>query len=236
MFGVSIPAAPLHIAHRIVAAQGRLGVEPAVTSDLRSELQETHKRWVLWLEQRLGLSKSKISTSAGMSDTTLSRIFHEDYFSPLSQTSILKVRKRFNVPGPDEFETTGFGEAEQLRYDAKSEPELAAIIKAMQAGRNAVEPWRLRTRALELIGCMAGDVVMVDLNGTPAPGDAVCAQIYDWNGGSAETVFRVFEAPFLVAASLEASLRKPLLVDDTRVVIKGVVVGSFRPGRYGTPR
>lgn len=71
---------------------------------------------------------------------------------------------------------------------------------------------------------------MVDLNARPEVGDVVCAQVYD-RAGKGETVFRVFEDPFLVAATLDTKLIRPLLIDNDRVVIRGVVVASFRERR-----
>lgn len=75
---------------------------------------------------------------------------------------------------------------------------------------------------------MPGDVVVVDLAATPTRGDVVCAQVYRWHEGKAETVFRIFEPPYLVAASAAPALRMPLVVDNDRVMIKGVVTHSLR--------
>jgi SOS-response transcriptional repressor LexA len=88
----------------------------------------------------------------------------------------------------------------------------------------------LRSRSLESAGYMPGDILMVDLNGRPEPGDVVCAQIYD-RSGKAETIFRIYEHPFLVAATLDGRLMKPHLVDNDRVVIRGVVIASLRERR-----
>jgi hypothetical protein len=58
----------------------------------------------------------------------------------------------------------------------------------------------------------------------------VCAQVYDM-GGRAKTVFRIFEHPFLVAASIDPSLHRPLLIDNRAIMVRGVVVASMRPRR-----
>jgi SOS-response transcriptional repressor LexA len=88
----------------------------------------------------------------------------------------------------------------------------------------------LRSRCLEVAGYVPGDVLMVDMNAKPEQGDVVCAQVYD-RLGRAETVFRIFEDPFLVASSLDGTFFKPLLIDNERVVVRGVVVASFRDRR-----
>lgn len=215
----------------------------AKTSETKRQLQEAHKEWVTALERTLGLKPSKIAAEAGLSDTTLTRLFWPDYAGTLSQMSIAKVKKRFGVAGPGEAAATGaampgFSEADRVLFsnDNTDELDIEKIVEAMRAGRNAVEPWRLRTRALEAEGILPGDIVMVDLNGQPSAGDAVCAQVYDLRRGTAETVFRLFEPPFLVAASADPALRRPLLVDNERVAVVGVVVGSVRPWRLGVGR
>ncbi|WGD31305.1 hypothetical protein AncyloWKF20_05625 [Ancylobacter sp. WKF20] len=212
------------------------------TSETKQQLRDLHKEWVTTLERTLGMKPSKIAHEAGLSDTTLTRIFWEDYAGTLSQMTIAKVKARFSVPGPGEGQASGamlgFGEGEQVSFsnDNAGDANLGRIVEAMRDGRNAVEPWRIHSRALEDEGIRPGDIVMVDLNGTPQAGDAVCAQVYDLRRGTAETVFRIFEPPFLVAASSDPSLRRPLLVDNERVLIMGVVVGSVRPWRLGADR
>jgi hypothetical protein len=89
--------------------------------------------------------------------------------------------------------------------------------------------WEIRGRALDLAGLLPGDVVAVDLGRSELKtGDVVCAQIYDWQKGSATTVFRIYEPPYLVALSTDPQHRKPVLVDGDRVLLKGRVVASFR--------
>jgi SOS-response transcriptional repressor LexA len=88
-------------------------------------------------------------------------------------------------------------------------------------------PWTLRSRALEVAGYLPGDVLIVDLNARPDDGDVVCAQVYERD--NAETLFRIYEAPYLQAATYQRGLFKPLLVDGRRVVLRGVVVASIRP-------
>ena len=99
-----------------------------------------------------------------------------------------------------------------------------AAIKALIGGRKAVDSCTIRTRALECIGYVPGDIVIVELGRPPAPGDVVCAQVYDWGRSEPETVLRIYEPPVLVSATLDEQLRRPLVVDNVRVIIKGVVL------------
>ena len=88
--------------------------------------------------------------------------------------------------------------------------------------------WTLKSRALELAGYRPGDILFVQL-GTPAlKGDVFCAQIYDWHAQRTETVFRIFQPPYLVAATADAELLRPYGADEESVVIKGVVLHTLR--------
>ncbi len=104
----------------------------------------------------------------------------------------------------------------------------AALRDALWPGRANADLWQVKSRALELAGYLPGDFVVVDLDRAPAGGDVVCAQVYDWDTRTAQTILRLYEPPFLMPASQSALFRKPEIVDDDRVVIKGVVVASAR--------
>ena len=113
-----------------------------------------------------------------------------------------------------------------VRFDAESaDPTVSAAITALIGDRQAAVAWTIRTRALECIGYLPGDIVIVDLGCQPARGDVVCAEVYSLGRQDAEMVMRIYEPPILAAASFdEQLLRRPLMVDDARVTIKGVVL------------
>ncbi len=50
---------------------------------------------------------------------------------------------------------------------------------------------------------MPGDILKIDMRLKPRQGDAVIAQIYD-GYGNAETVFRIFSDPYLIARSFRS--------------------------------
>lgn len=124
----------------------------------------------------------------------------------------------------------GLAEEESARYDAEPLQVIDGAIRAMMGTNNGLDPWVMKSNGLEAAGYNPGDVLMVDLNAQPEPGDVVCAQVYDRNG-RAETVFRIYDHPFLVAMTYKVNLAKPLLIDNDRVAVRGVVVASFRPRR-----
>lgn len=95
-------------------------------------------------------------------------------------------------------------------------------------GSNGYEARVLNSRALECAGYLPGDVLIIDRNTEAKPGDIVCARIFNWQGTGSELVFRVWEPPFLQAATFDPTLRQIFTVDNDRVLIEGVVVFSVR--------
>ena len=96
---------------------------------------------------------------------------------------------------------------------------------------NTIQTHIMNSRALELVGYLPGDLLIVDSAAVPARGDVVFAEI-----GATEFVFRIYEPPFLTAASHDERFRRPIIVDSLNVHIRGVVTGSYRSrGRQKAP-
>ena len=178
---------------------------------------------------------TRVATEAGIAPSTLSRLLKADNPSPSART-IGKLQKYSGisfVAGDPNAPLTFRGLAEDaVPFDAKgADPALSAAIKALVGGRKAADPWTMRTRALEQRGYLPGDIVIVDLGRVAEAGDLVCAQVYDWRRAAAETVMRLYEPPYLLAATLDERLRRPLVVDNDQVIIKGVLLPHrLRPG------
>jgi hypothetical protein len=63
----------------------------------------------------------------------------------------------------------------------------------------------------------------------PRAGDVVAAHVYNLGRGTAETVLRLYDPPYLVTRSTDDAISlKPLLVDDERVRITATAIGSTR--------
>lgn len=215
--------------------------EPTAKSKLKRELQARQRAWLQEIIKATGITASQIATASGVSDTTLTRLLNNpDYEGTLTQIVIDRIKDTYRVSGPEDYggrRTALLGFAEGERIDPAAEaPAMARALKELLTGRNAVEAWRLKTSALEAAGYLPGDVVLVDLNATAQPQDAVSAHVYDWKGGGAETVWRIFTPPFLVGASNDRTAYKPLLVDNDRVIVKGVIVEMVRPHRLSATR
>ncbi|HLJ72122.1 MAG TPA: hypothetical protein VKU03_12445 [Roseiarcus sp.] len=166
-----------------------------------------------------------------MASTTLTRFLNNPtHANALSARTIAAVERvtgiRFGAGGAP---PSGFGEPEADAFDAsRASAELAERIEALTASKNSLTVWRLRSHAIEAIGYLPGDILIVDLNEPPKRGDVVCAQLYDWSRMKAETVFRLFEPPYLLAAAFDRSQLSARLIDK-EVGIKGPVIFSVRP-------
>ena len=228
---------PLHIASGIPAYGSRMVGRKPNRSKEQVEVQTRQRAWLGEVLTTTKLKPSQLADQAGVSDTTLTRLLNNpEYKGTLSQITIDRIKETFNVPGPEEYASSrravfGFSEAERLDVRRLVQQELGRIVTAILHGRQHVEPWRLRTSALEMAGYLPGDVVFVDHGAEARPHDAVCAQVTDFNRGAAETIWRLFDPPFLVAASHERAAYKPLLIDNERVQVRGVIVDSYRPAK-----
>lgn len=188
--------------------------------------------WVRAIMEETGWSQSELARRAGITHATLSKFFNDaDNRQELSTATVGKIsavspiphyeNARGNVPA-------GFEEREATPFDPKDDDDdLNRAVDAIRRGRNDIGSWRLNSRAIENIGYLPGDIVVVQFGVMPKDGDVVCAQILD-NMGGAETAFRLFKRPYLVAASNAREHLTPTLIDD-RVDIKGVVIALLRP-------
>ena len=193
------------------------------------ETPRQHREYLRRVIAHTGKPPTRIAKEIGVAASTLTRLLKENSTATLHARTIRKLEEYSRIPfsGSDAPGPPGIGglAEDAVPFDAKSaDPAVSAAIKALIGGRQAADPWTIRTRALERIGYLPGDIVIVDLGRRPEAGDAVCAQVYDWRRAAAETVMRLYEPPYLVAASLDEGLRRPLVVDNEQVMIKGVVL------------
>jgi hypothetical protein len=183
---------------------------------------------------------TRIAKEVGVAPSTLTRLLNEDSIATLHARTISRLQEYSGIAffgGDPSAPSTFRGLAEDaVPFDAKdADPAVSAAIKALVGGRQAADPWTMRTRALERRGYLPGDIVIVDLGRRPEAGDAVCAQVYDWRRGAAETVMRVYDPPYLLEATHDDQLRKPLVVDNEQVIIKGVLLAHrLRPDAPST--
>lgn len=199
-------------------------------------VRRKHMDWVNFILEQRNWSRRRLAVEAGIDPSTLTRFLADPTGSRmLNSYSIEKIEQASGIPA---FQTdmTGLPQATQGMEEGDASPfqseeanPLATAITALRCGKNGVDPWVLHSRCLENVGYVPGDILIVDLNAVPANGDIVCAQLYDRNG-KAETIFRIFEHPFLISATMDPAQLMPVLVDKN-VLIRGVVISSIRERR-----
>ncbi len=205
---------------------------------------DDQRAYLVRVMQRTGWNQTELANRAGLDPSTLSRFLsggREGH--ALRQATIRKIETVTGLQystdaGGTEAKTgpasQGFAEEEALPYPIPPESPLHDVINALGRSKMNIDAWTLQSRALEGAGYMPGDILLVALGETPTGGDVVCAQIYDWVRTRAETIFRIFQPPYLVAATSDLQFMRPHQVDDSTVVIKGVVLQSLRGrGRKG---
>lgn len=190
-----------------------------------------HRDFVRRVVDHTKTPPTRIATDIDISPSTLTRLLNDpgDGKATLRATTIAKLEAYSGLKAPT-LELDGARSAPGLREDAtpyKAEnvdPAVTAAIKAIVGGRKNIDAWTIKSRSLECAGFVPGDIVLVDLSIMPLAGEAACAQVYDWRTGTAETIMRIWEPPYLVASSFDPNLRKPLLREDDRIILKGLVL------------
>jgi DNA-binding phage protein len=183
-----------------------------------------------WLEEVLrqtGLKPTPLAKAAGLAPSTILRALDPSGASVLDTRTIAKIVDKFQVAGPPTHSSVpangGLAESE-LTF----EPDDAGHAFAGEPLTPTQGLWRVHTRLLDLAGYLPGDVLLADSATRARPGDVVVAQHIDGTG-TAETLLRVYDPPYLLTDPVERNLRrKPLLVDGERVSIWGVVVKTLR--------
>jgi SOS-response transcriptional repressor LexA len=110
-------------------------------------------------------------------------------------------------------------EMTDAEIEAAQQPELVALDDLPPEAGNANLAFRINSRALDLLGCLPGDTIVIDPHTVPKAGDIVAASVTDETGGRT-TILRVMEQPFLLAATTDLQMpRRSILLDSTVRII-----------------
>lgn len=185
------------------------------------------REWLQTLIDKSGESARAIAIKAEVSPSTIYRALDPDSDFTPTTTTLDKIAKAWNVPMPH-----GFAAPHNVAAGL-AEPEMRPLegtpTQALRPENNNQSNWMIRTRALELAGVMMNDIVTVDMSVNPRSGDIVCAQVYNFDRGAADTLIRLYNPPYIVAKTMDPALDdEPLLVDGRRVAIVGTVVQVLR--------
>ena len=193
-----------------------------------------HHSYIEEVLRRTGWNQTELAKRAGLDPSTLSRFLgNPDGGQLLRASTLRRIEKVTGLPfGNAAAERPasqhGFAEAEASPVDNLTSDVVALVLAQLSQANANIDAWQLNSRALELAGHKPGDFLFVKLGETPLRGDVVCAQIYDWTRNRAETVFRLFEPPYLVSATTDSALFAPHAISSESVVVKGVVLHSLR--------
>ncbi len=200
-------------------------------TEIQAEERDRQIQWIDWVERQTGLSDTALA-KATSSSNTITRFRNRDGAVLLSRT-VRAICEFTGLPGPDAYKMSGASGAakEGIPFDPGAEGQdqhTAALIGQAVAGRPGAEAWTLATRALESAGYLVGDYVICDKSTPATAGDAVMAYLIEAKTGQREPVFRIFIPPYLVTATSDPEIRRPLLVDNDRVIVHGPITESFR--------
>lgn len=210
----------------------------------RAEIGARQRAYLRDTLNELNVTPSGLAQKIGIAPSTFTRFLNEPEGSEktLHATTLDKVEQVRQASSDATFPTQAQGqwqslreEAEQYRMVEGQDDEISRAIRSLIGNRHDIDAWTLRSRALELEGYMPGDIVLVDRSLTPKAGDAVCAQVYDRGHIRADTVMRLFHnagpVNLLLPHSMDPTAQRPLVVDNERVMIRGVLLPYRVKGR-----
>lgn len=185
------------------------------------------RKWLQDILEAHDIAASELARRAGLAPSTLTRFLADDDAPLLSTRTVAKITAaaRTGASGP-----ATFAEAPTPRFDtSQADTALARAIAAILAERPQAYVTRLADEHdLAALGYAVGDYLFVDPADTPEAGQIACAQTFDWQTNTAVTVHRLFEPPYLIGGTLTGARRKPLIVDNDHVVLRGRVFASLR--------
>lgn len=177
--------------------------------------------------KELGKTQTEVERALGLPE----RAIHKMTIGERQKTSYKEMQAlcRLLDATPRELglEQTGFRESEVAYIPAPDRQELQMLLANLMYKKGQAETMVVNSPSLQLIGLMPGDHILVDGKAKPNDGDPVVLEVTDGDEGTAETVLRLFEAPFLVPAAVSRRF-EIYTTDDPRVTIKGVIVASYR--------
>lgn len=184
-----------------------------------------------------GWSQTELARQAGVDPSTLSRFFREVNPGAMLQShTIEKIARVGGIPPFREEppkKPRGYSESEANRYWSSSpDPLIEAAIAGIRRKLDSIDPWSLNSAALEFAGYSPGDILVVDPAEEPENGDIVLAYLPEADDATTNgAIFRIYEDPYLVAATRTPHLQKPLHIVRDQIRVAGVVVASLRGRR-----
>lgn len=200
---------------------------------MKKDQRET-KDWINAMARHMGISASRLALNSNIAASTLARYLNDESGTIGITQSTLEQIAGYTGFRPHQFpgrNRAGFAEPDAVPFandNAGAQDWVKLAVDAARKGRNGIEAWVMKGAALDALGVLPGDVVIIDHNLKPRAGDIVVAQVVDYATGSAETVMRVFQPPFVMGHSIRLGPIRPEHVDEDRVTISGTSIGILR--------
>jgi hypothetical protein len=200
------------------------------------------KEWFLKRQRLVGKTSFDLGEAISRSRTVISHILNGHQKMTFEQAEIFA--RELNVDLPEMLSRAGLradtgapismgmsdGDVTPYTIGPRDAHALRDIREASTDGSNNPNLWRVQSDSCSLAGVLVGDFILVAPceNRRPKSGALVIAQIYDWDLGSATTVLRRYDAPVLVAATMNPADQRVHVVDDRNVKIMAEVTMSWR--------
>lgn len=187
----------------------------------------TRDRQLGWLQnviEKTGLSVPQLAAKAKIDPSTISK-FRAGQIETMRERTVMRLAQVAGISMPD---IPGLSEGDAVEFDIAEMPDLSGI-----AGENRHFALKVKTHAMEKAGIAPGDILVFDGGAHPVSGQIVCAQIVDYRLGTAETIVRHYDKPYLLALTDDPAHLRPLIVDDDKVQIRGVLLKQVRVKMFG---
>ncbi len=191
------------------------GIAPVMSQSRSNQL-----RWLTQVFEKTGWSPNTLAQAAKIDPSTLYRFMSDDNHQ-MRRVTVARIAKVAKVE-PPEFAGLSAGDARE--YDLGKLPDTS--LPGIDAPNLAAV--KVSNDAMKLSGVAEGDILVIDRKRTARAGDIVVAQLYDFRLGTADTIIRIYEPPYLIPNTDNPEHRRPLLVDNERVQITGVAVRQIR--------
>lgn len=194
-----------------------------------------------WFKQRhreVGITQAELAALMGKAPTFLTRIYNGTQELRLAEAK--KIASALRAPLSDVLVRAGVAQGVDTEVQTLDRPSFSqpppqndlvpsdAFAPTLEPRSNSQHAWTVQSTQLCDAGYQMGDHIVVDVNVKPAPGDVVVAHIHDWKSGTSQTALRIFEPPYLLTAHPGSHREKPVMIDNERVYVSGVVVLSWR--------
>jgi hypothetical protein len=215
---------------------------PPIIAFVAHNPRRQQKEWIDDILRVTGWTLTELARRSKVNQSTLTRFYNDPQDKATLRANTVESISAASgwdagtAPSTETRKTVAIiGDAEILPPGySTARGDIEAAIKALVHGRNSAFPRLVKTRALETAGYLPGDICIIDQNVKWMRGDVVIATIDPSRRGTRpETVLRIFEPPYLVTATYDDRLRKPIYVDGEETVILGTVVALFRPRLIG---